>query len=123
MTKPTVNQFVDWSSEFHNPPWQANDAVPINPGVTTAFDLLTASGVAPSLNPQWEGSGAGLYVTGLGGVMANQDGNGYWWVYLVNGKMPDVSCGIDVLASGDSVAWDYKHVSSGLKQAAHPPLA
>ncbi|MEM5370934.1 DUF4430 domain-containing protein [Paraburkholderia azotifigens] len=122
MTNATANQFVDWGSEFHTPPWQANDAIGINPGVTTAFDLLTAAGVSPALTPQWQGSGAGLFITGLGGVEANQGGNGYWWVYLVNGKMPEVSCAAYALQLGDSVVWDYKHYSSGMKQAVHPPL-
>ncbi|WP_080487126.1 DUF4430 domain-containing protein [Burkholderia ubonensis] len=55
-------------------------------------------------------------------VEANQGGNGYWWVYFVNGQMPDVSCAVYTLQPGDSVAWDYKHYSRGLKQAVHPPL-
>ncbi|KVN29489.1 hypothetical protein WJ63_09165 [Burkholderia pyrrocinia] len=122
MANSVANQFVDWGAEFHNPPWQANDRIAIAPGVTTVFDLLTADGVSPALNPQWQGSGASLFVTALGGVEANQGGNGYWWVYFVNGQMPDVSCAVYTLQPGDSVAWDYKHYSSGLKQAVHPPL-
>ncbi|WP_148092900.1 DUF4430 domain-containing protein [Burkholderia sp. Bp8992] len=123
MANSVANQFVDWGSEYHAPPWQANDNIAIAPGVTTVFDLLTADGVSPALNPQSQGSGASLFVTALGGVQANQGGNGYWWVYFVNGKMPDVSCAVYTLQPGDSVAWDYKHYSSGLKQAVHPPLA
>ncbi len=90
--------------------------------MTTVFDLLTADGVSPALNAQWQGSGASLFITGLGGVEANQGGNGYWWVYFVNGQMLEVSCAVYTLQPGDSVAWDYKHYSSGLKQAVHPPL-
>jgi Domain of unknown function (DUF4430) len=64
-----------------------------------------------------------LFVTGIDGVKANQGNNGYWWVFFVNGTPPDVGPAAYKLKSGDSVAWDYKHYSSGLKQATHPPLA
>ncbi|MCA3836924.1 hypothetical protein, partial [Burkholderia sp.] len=66
MANSVANQFVDWGSEYHAPPWQANDNIAIAPGVTTVFDLLTADGVSPALNPQSQGLGASLFVTALG---------------------------------------------------------
>ncbi len=118
----TANLFVDWGGEFHNPPWQANDALEIQPGVTTVFDLFAAAGVAPPLDVQTQGAGQGVYVTAIDGVVQNQDGNGFWWVYLVNGSEPPLGANAYVLQGGESVAWDYKHFSSGLKQASHPGL-
>lgn len=119
----SANQFIDWGSEFYNPPWQANDGLLVVDGQTTVFDLLSNEGVEPLLVLETEGSGAALFVTAINGVQANQDGNGFWWVFFVNGTMPDVGCAAYTLSPGDSVAWDYKHYSSGLKQAPHTPLA
>jgi hypothetical protein len=118
----TANQFIDWGTEFHDPPWQANDGIEIVLGQTSAFDLLSANGIVPPLTVKTEGSGDGLFVTAINGVQANQDDNGFWWVFFVNGQMPDIGCAAYKLSGGDSVAWDYKHYSSGLRQATHAPL-
>lgn len=112
-----VNHFVDWSAEFHQPPWQVNDNVSVQPGVTTVFDVLRS--VQPLLSPTYEGSGPGLYVTGIGGVEQNSD-TGYYWVYFVNSSEPDVGPAAYVLQGGESIAWDYKPSASGFKQATHP---
>jgi hypothetical protein len=117
----TVNQFIDWSAPFHAPPWEATDNIPFTPGVTTVYDLLTAPLVIPALDPVTQGQGQGIYVTGLGGVDENP-ATGFWWVYLVDGKEPNVGCAAYVLNGGESVVWDYKHFSSGLKQATHPGM-
>ncbi|MHB8270257.1 DUF4430 domain-containing protein [Bradyrhizobium sp.] len=122
MGNGTVNQFIDWGSQFHNPPWQANDQIAVQAGVTSVFDVMSLSGVTPALNVQSQGSGDSLFVTAINGVVADQGGNGYWWVYFVNGSVPDVGCAAYKVKSGDSIAWDYKHFSSGLKQAPHPEL-
>jgi hypothetical protein len=123
MATGAVNQFIDWSSEFHDPSWQANDGIPTEPGTTTAFDVLSAPSVNPPLVVEAEGAGDGLFVTAIDGVKANLNGNGYWWVYLVNGHEPDVGPAAYKVKDGDSIAWDYKHFSSGLRQATHPPLS
>lgn len=118
----TANLFVDWSS-FNNPPWQANNGIAIAAGQTTVYDLFSAAGVTPTYAIASQGSGANLYVTAIDGVAQNANNNGYWWVYFINGNMGTVGCGSQTLNDGDSVAWDYKHFSSGLKQANHPGLA
>jgi len=117
----TANQFVDWGTGVHNPPWQANDTIPIQEGVTTVFDLLKE--VQPALDPQSQGSGPNLFVTALGGVVDNAAGNGYWWVAFVNGQPLKVSCAVTTLKDGDSVAWDYVHSMSGLSQPSRPGLS
>jgi hypothetical protein len=121
MADSTVNQFIDWG-QVHNPPWQANDDIPVVPGTTTVFNVLAAPGVAPPLSVLSKGTGDGVFVTGINGVMANQNGNGFWWVYLVNGSVPNVGCNAYKVQAGDSIVWDYKHFSSGLRQVNHPPL-
>lgn len=122
MVDATVNLFVDWGAEFHNPPWQVNNGVEIVPGKTTAFQLLQLAAVVPPLTVGSEGSGAGVFVTAIDGVVEDQNGNQYWWVYSVNNSEPSVGANAYILQGGESVAWDYKHVSSGFKQASHPGL-
>lgn len=124
-TDDTTNLFVDWASEFHTPPWQACDGLAITSGQTTVLALMSEaeSGCKPSVVSTIQGSGQSAYLTAIDGVASNQDGNGYYWVYFVNGQMPSVGIGAYVLKNGDSVAWDYKHYTCGLRQAtdvSHP---
>jgi hypothetical protein len=122
MATGKVNLFVDWGGEFHNPPWQANDGLEIEDGVTTAFELLSNPAAMPALSVQSEGSGDGVYVTAIDNVVQDSGGNQYWWVYAVNNAEPTVGANAYKLKDGDSVAWDYKHITSGFKQATHPGL-
>jgi len=116
----TANLFVDWGAP-HVPAWQVNNGLPIVAGATTAFGLFSVSGVTPPLTVTTQGSGAGLYVTAIDGVVQDP-GTGFYWVYFVNGNMPTVGCDAYLLQDGDSIAWDYKHFSSGLSQPNHPGL-
>lgn len=118
----TVNLFVDWGGEFRTPPWQANDGLTITPGQTTVFEVFSNASIAPPLAVASQGTGQGVYVTAIDGVVQNQNGDGYWWVYFVNGQEPDVGANAYVLQGGESIVWDYKHFSSGFKQASHPGL-
>ncbi len=117
----SANLFVDWGGS-HTPPWQACNSIPITPGQTTVFDLLqeAATACSPSIIFTYEGSGQSAYLTSIDGVENNAGGNGYYWIYLVNGVSPPVGFGAYLLACGDSVVWDYKHFSSGLRQATLP---
>jgi len=123
MATGKVNLFVDWGGEFHNPPWQANDGLEIEDGVTTAFELFSNSAVTPALAVQSQGVGDGVYVTAIDGVVQDSGGNQYWWVYAVNNAEPPIGANAYKLKDGDSVAWDYKHFASGFKQAPHPGLS
>lgn len=120
----TVNLFIDWASEFHNPPWQACDGVPIISGESTLLDVMNeVAQYNPPVNYTSVGEGPNAYLTAIDGVQSNQGGNGYYWVFFVNGVMPEVGYGAYVLSANDSVAWDYKHYASGLRQASqadHP---
>lgn len=70
-----VNDFVDWGGEFHQPPWQVNNGFQVQPGATTVYDVLKT--VDPLLNPTSQGTGAGLCVTGIGGV-EQDSASGYY---------------------------------------------
>ena len=116
----TANLFVDWSAPYHTPPWQACNNLPITSGSSTVQDLMnSANSCSPPITYTSQGSGASAYLESIDGVSNNQNGNGYYWVYMVNGVSPKVGFGDYVLNTGDSVVWDYKHFSSGLFQASH----
>ncbi len=117
----SANLFVDWGA-FHTPPWQACDSIPIVPGQTTVLELLQQAGTScnPPIVFTYQGSGQSAYLTSIDGVENNANGNGYYWIYFVNGQVPSIGFGAYVLNNGDSVVWDYKHFSSGLRQATLP---
>jgi hypothetical protein len=117
----TANLFIDWQAQWHTPPYQSCDGLPISTGVTTVKNLLDeAANCNPSITYTSNGSGDSAYLTSIDGVDSNHDGNGYYWVYFVNGQQPSVGFGAYKLNDGDSVAWDYKHFSSGLSQVNQP---
>lgn len=115
----TANLFIDWQSPFHKPAFQACDKLPVATGATVADLLDEASSCNPSITYTAQGSGASEYLTSIDGVESNKE-SGYFWVYFVNGKMPPVGFAEYKLSDGDSVAWDYKHYSSGLRQLNQP---
>jgi hypothetical protein len=117
----TANLFVDWGSEFHDPAWQACDDLSIDTG-STVLDLMNeaAEECDPPIPFTYTGSGQSAFLTSIDGVANNQNNNGYYWVYFVNGQAPQVGFGAYTLSAGDSVAWDYKHFNSGLSQASKP---
>ena len=115
---PTADLFVDWGA-VHDPEYQACSDLDITPGVTTVLDLMNvaASNCDPPIQFTYTGSGPTAFLTSIGGVYNNENGREYYWIYLVNGHSPGVGFGAYTLSNGDSVAWDYKHSSSGLSQA------
>lgn len=117
----TANLFIDWQAPFHSPPYQACDGLAITSGSTTVKELLNeAEGCCQPVTYTASGSGASAYLTAIDGEASNQDDNGYYWVYYVNGVMPSVGFGAYQLHANDGVAWDYKHFSSGLRQVNQP---
>ena len=121
MTTNTANLFIDWQQQWHTPPWQACDYLPITPSQSTVKTLMDdAKSCSPSVTCTSVGTGDSEYLTAIDGVENNQGGNGYYWVYFVNGQMPSVGFAAYALNSGDSVVWAYKHYSSGLRQVNQP---
>ncbi len=117
----SANLFVDWGP-FHTPPWQACNFISITTGQTTVLKLMQQASAScnPSVVFTSQGSGQSAYLTSIDGVANNANGDGYYWVFLVNGKAPPIGFGAYVLSDSDSVVWDYKHFSSGLRQATLP---
>ncbi len=53
------------------------------------------------------GSGEIAFLTEIDGV-ANEGGGGRNWVFHVNGKLGDRSCGVTSLKAGDTVLWRFQ---------------
>jgi len=71
-------------------------------GMTVA-DLLNSE---PAINVASTGSGAGTFLTSLGGA-ANEGAGGRNWTYRVNGKHADRSFAVYELRPGDQVLWTF----------------
>lgn len=69
----------------------------------TAYDALCATGLSVST----KSSQYGLYVSAIGGLAEFEYGGKSGWMYSVNGRAPNVSCGKYVLKDGDTVSWYY----------------
>lgn len=61
------------------------------------------------------GAGRSVYVRGIGGVYEFDGGSGSGWVYTVNGKSPNVSCGTFAVSPGDEIVWEYVTSVSALR--------
>ncbi|AET66187.1 cell wall-binding protein [Desulfosporosinus orientis DSM 765] len=53
------------------------------------------------------GSGSSIYVTGIKGTEAGDDGPTSGWMFSINGEYPRVGSGSITLSDGDIVAWRY----------------
>ena len=118
----SANLFIDWTPGYHQPSAQACNYIPITPGVSTVLDLmLDSSGnchpseppisfVCSSTESACEKTG---FLTAIDGVAGNQNDNGRYWCYYVNGALAPVAFNSYVLQDGDSVAWDYLPASNG----------
>ncbi|MFZ3132389.1 MAG: cell wall-binding repeat-containing protein, partial [Desulfosporosinus sp.] len=54
-----------------------------------------------------KGSGSSIYVTGIDGINAGDDGPLSGWTYSINGAYPNVGAASKKLSDGDIVAWCY----------------
>jgi hypothetical protein len=69
----------------------------------TVLDLLQNE---PRLNLRVQGSGESAFLRELNGV-ANEGAGGRNWIYSVNGKPADKSCGVYRLRANDHVLWTF----------------
>ncbi len=78
-----------------------------NPANTTVYNSLVSTALSNGLNIEVREYGAwgggGLYIESINGIKNGQ--NGYFWEYVVNGKIPDVSVDKCQTHAGDIVEW------------------
>jgi hypothetical protein len=72
----------------------------------TVLDVLQAASKHPrGIKFKHRGSGETVLVTEIDDVANRREGNS--WLYEVNGKLADRSCGVYELKAGDSVLWKF----------------
>jgi len=72
-------------------------------GLTVLGALQQAAKHPRGIKPAIQGSGEFTLVIAIDEL--KNEGNGKNWMYKVNGKFADRSCGIHKLAAGDEVTW------------------
>lgn len=70
----------------------------------TVFDAISA--LSPAVAVESTGQGEALFVKSIAG-QANLGSAGDNWIYRVNGKLGDCSCGICEVQAGDEVVWSF----------------
>ena len=98
----TVRLVVDYGDgvekHFTSLPWKAD---------MTVLDVLQAAARHPrGIRFQHRGSGSTAFVTSIDGVK-NEGGKGRNWVYRVDGKLGDRSCGVYRVKAGQKVLWAF----------------
>ncbi len=75
----------------------------------TCFDVTNYLARKHNIALVKEGSGRGVYVKGIGGLFAGDEGAESGWLYRVNGSFSDtgVSSGAFSLKDGDKIEWLY----------------
>jgi hypothetical protein len=72
----------------------------------TVLDLLEAAAKHPrGIKLEHRGSGATAFVTSIDGL--KNEGTGRNWLYEVNGKPANKSCGVWTLKASDQVLWRF----------------
>ncbi len=78
-----------------------------NKGSNTVYNSIISTATAQSLSVEIKNyetwGGGGLYVESINGVKNGQ--GGYFWEFIVNGKIPDTSIDKFQLHSGDLIEW------------------
>ncbi len=76
------------------------------PGSANVFDALKMAADQHSIDLQFRGADATLFVTAIGGT-ENGGAGGDNWVYRVDGELGDRSAGVFELKNGQKVEWSF----------------
>jgi hypothetical protein len=72
----------------------------------TAFDLLEYGKLQLNLGVKIKSYDTGIFVEKIGDKIGGQDGK--YWLYYVNGEMPQVAADKKILNSGDTVEFKFE---------------
>lgn len=73
----------------------------------TVYDVLKEACSENGIRLTASSSSFGIYVSGINNIDEKDCGNKSGWTYLVNGKMPMVTCGKYTVNSGDEIEFSY----------------
>lgn len=71
------------------------------------FDILNRVVKDKGIQMEYKGRKSSVYIRGIHNVYEFDRGPESGWVYRVNGKVPQVSCGAYKLKDGDKIEWLY----------------
>ncbi len=74
-------------------------------GMTVLAAVQQAAKHSRGIKPAVQGSGEFTLLISIDDL--KNEGNGKNWLYRVNGKLADKSCGIQKLSAGDIVTWQF----------------
>lgn len=74
---------------------------------SSVFDLLCEVQDAKGIQMEYSGGKKTAYIQGIGNLYEQDGGRWSGWMYSVNGKYANVSCGEYTLKDGDEVQWNY----------------
>lgn len=74
---------------------------------SSVFDQLQKVQKDKGLQMEYSGGQKSAYVQGIGNLYEQDGGRFSGWMYSVNGKYAQVSCGTYKLKDGDEVKWNY----------------
>ncbi|QQY80150.1 uncharacterized protein DUF4430 [Keratinibaculum paraultunense] len=80
--------------------------VELNDG-DTVFDVLKRVVKDKGIQMEYKGRKSSVYIRGIHNIYEFDRGPESGWVYRVNGKVPQVSCGAYKLKDGDKIEWLY----------------
>ena len=73
----------------------------------TVFDILLEAARTHRIHTEHQGSGAMVYIKGIGYLYELDHGDLSGWIYHVNGESSSVGCGAYTLSDGDRIVWHY----------------
>ncbi len=100
-TGPAVELVIDFDDGF-----QKHYKLPWRESATVLDALESASRRQRGITYTVRGSGDMTMVTAIDGV-ANQGGDGRNWIYRVNGRLADKSCGVYETQPDDVIMWTF----------------
>ncbi len=101
----TVAGTVDLKVNFNSDKKPISVAIPCS-SESTVFSILERAKNLGDVKFEATGSGETTFVSSIGGV-ANAGASGDNWVYRVNGKLGDKSCGAFEVKPGDKIEWRF----------------
>lgn len=102
--QPTVQMVID----YHDGVEKHFTAIPHTAGMTVADCLTYAAKHPHGVKHASTGRGATLFVAAIDGIENEGGTDGKNWVYYVNDRKGNKSCGAHELKAGDRVKWRFE---------------
>jgi hypothetical protein len=103
--EPAGDKTVKLTIDYGDGVQKVFPALPWQEKMTVLAALDAAQKHPRGIKLAYQGSGERVLVTAIDGL--KNEGRGKNWLYEVNGKLADKSCGVHELSAGDAVLWRF----------------